>query len=100
MNPGMVELQEIQVDNVGQNNRCECWAHNIAEQFPIKAIKEQSGDTIIEVGPPHEGYSNETTVINGKINGESKKISPNKIKVASLVFVDGIASGPYKLYDE
>ena len=100
MNPGTVELQEIQVDKVTQNNRCECWTHNIAEQFPIQAIKEQSGDTIIEVGIPHEGYSIETTVINGKINGISKILSPDNIKVASLVFVDGVASGPCKLYDE
>ena len=77
MNTGIVELREIQVDKVTQNNRCECWAHSIAQQFPIKAIKEQSEDTIIEVSPPHEGYSNETTVINGKINGVSKILSPD-----------------------
>ena len=100
MNPGAVELQEIQVDKVTQNNRCECWTHNIADQFSIRSIKEQSGDTIIEVGPPHEGYSIETTIINGKINGNSKILSPDKIMVASLVFVDGVASGPCKLYDE
>lgn len=39
MNLGAIELQEIQVDNFGQNDRCECWEHNIADQFPIKFIK-------------------------------------------------------------
>lgn len=80
MNPGAVELQEIQVDNFGQNNRCECWAHNIADQFPIKSIKEQSGDTIIEVGLPQEGYSIETTVIDREITGKSNIVLNDKIK--------------------
>ena len=80
MNPGAVELQEIQVDNFGQNNRCECWTHNIADQFPIKSIKDQFGNTIIEVGLPQEGYSIETTVINGKINGKSNIVLNDKIK--------------------
>lgn len=86
MNPGAVELQEIQVDKVTQNNRCECWTHNIADQFPIRSIKEQSGDTIIEVGPPHEGYSIETTIINGKMNGISKILSPDKNKYSGMFF--------------
>lgn len=80
MNPGAIELQEIQVDNFGQNNSCECWAHNIADQFPIKSIKEQSGDTIIEVGLPQEGYSIETTVIDGEINGKFNIVLNDNIK--------------------
>ena len=80
MNTGAVELQEIQLDNFGQNNRCECWTHNRAYQFPIKSIKDQFGNTIIEVGLPQEGYSIETTVINGKINGKSNIVLNDKIK--------------------
>ena len=100
MNPGAIELQEIQVDNACQSVRCQCWAYNIADQFPINSISEISGNMIVEVGPPHEGYTIETTVINKKINGKSKIISPDKVMIASLVFVDGVASGPCKLYDE
>ena len=100
MNPGAIELQEIQVDKACQSMRCQCWAYNIADQFPIKSISEISGNTVVEVGPPHEGYTIETTVINKKINGKSKIISPDKVMIASLVFVDGVASGPCKLYDE
>ena len=100
MNPGAIELQEIQVDKACQSMRCQCWTYNIADQFPIKSFSEISGNMIVEVGPPHEGYTIETTVINKKINGKSKIISPDKVMIASLVFVDGVACGPCKLYDE
>ena len=100
MNPGAIELQEIQVDKACQSMRCQCWAYNIADQFPINSISEISGNMIVEVGPPHEGYTIETTVINKKINGKSKIISPDKVVIASLEYVDGVASGPCKLYDE
>ena len=100
MNPGTIELQEIQVDKACQSTRCQCWISNIADQFPIKSISEISGNTIVEVGPPHEGYTIETTVINKKINGKSKIVSPDKVVIASLVYVDGVASGPCKHYDE
>ena len=100
MNPGAIELQEIQVDKACQSMRCQCWTYNITDQFPIKSISEISGNMIVEVGPPHEGYTIETTVINKTINGKSKIISPDKVVIASLVFVDGVACGPCKLYDE
>ena len=75
MNPGAIELQEIQVDKACQSMRCQCWTYNITDQFPIKSISEISGNMIVEVGPPHEGYTIETTVINKTINGKSKIIS-------------------------
>ena len=99
-NQGDIELQEIQVNKAVEDNRCECWKYNVGEQFPMKSVKKESGKCIVEVGPPHEGYSIETSIINWKMEGESKILSKDNIVIATLVFVDGVATGPCKLYDE
>ena len=100
MNSGAIELQAIQVDKACENKRCECWTYNVSDQFPIKSIHEASRKAIVEVGPPHEGYTIETSVINNKINGKAIIRSPDGIRIATLVYVDGVACGYCKLYDE
>ena len=99
-NQGDIELQEIQVNKAVEDNRCECWKYNVGEQFPMKSVKQESGKCIVEVGPPHEGYSIETSIINWKMEGESKILSKDNIVIATLFFVNGVATGPCKLYDE
>ena len=70
------------------------WEYNIAEQFPVKLGIETNGPTHIEVDKPHEGCLIKTTMKNGKMNGESSIYSKDNTLIATLTFVDGIASGP------
>ena len=73
------------------------WEYNISEQFPIKYVIETNGPTYIEVDKPHEGCFIRTTMKNGKMNGESSIHSKFNTLMATLTFVDGIASGPCTL---
>lgn len=100
MNTGVIELQTIQVDNSSTSKQCECWSYNVAEQFSVIFYNQISGNAVVEVGNPHEGYSIEATVVNGNINDKSKILSPDKVMIPSFVFVDGIACGPWALYDK
>ena len=70
------------------------WEYNFAEQFPVRSRRETNGPTHIEVDKPHEGCLIKTTMKNGKMNGESSIYSKDNILMATLTFVDGIASGP------
>ena len=97
---GHVELQTIHVDNASESIRCECWKHNVANQFPIKSINNSNGNLVVEVGSPHEGYIIRTTLLNSKLNGKSYIISNDNVIIAELYFENGIASGPCILYDE
>ena len=99
-NQGGVEILEIKVDKALEDNRCDCWRYNVEEQFPLKNINKNNEKCIVEVGPPHEGYSIETTIENWKMNGESKILSKDNIVIATLTYVNGDATGPCKLYDE
>ena len=99
-NQGGVEILEIKVDKALEDNRCDCWRYNVEEQFPLKNINKNNEKCIVEVGPPHEGYSIETTIENWKMNGESKILSKDNIVIATLTYVNGVATGPCKLYDE
>ena len=97
---GHVELQTIHVDNASESIRCECWKHNVANQFPIKSINNSNGNLVVEVGSPHEGYIIRTTLLNSKLNGKSYIVSNDNVIIAQLYFENGIASGPCILYDE
>ena len=94
-----IELSSIAVTGES-GGRGECWKFNISNQFPIIPSNIENGEVVLDVDSPHKGYSIQTVMENGKMNGESRILNKKKIKVASLVFVDGIANGPCKLYDE
>ena len=81
-------------------NRGECWKFNISNQFPIIPPNIENGKVVLDVDSPHKGYSIQTVLENGKMNGESRILNEKNVEVASLVFVDGSANGPCKLYDE
>ena len=60
----------------------------------------EDGEVVLEVDSPHKGYSIQTVMENGKMTGKGSIFNQDHIKIASLVFVDGIANGDCKLYDE
>ena len=80
------------------DERDKWWEYNISEQFPIKSVREANGLALIEVDKPHEGYFIRTSMKNGKMNGESSIYSKDNTLLATLTFVDGIASGPCTIY--
>ena len=93
-----IELSSIAV--AGENGgRGECWKFNISNQFPIINPNTENGKVVLDVDSPHKGYSIQTVMENGKMSGESRILNEKNVKVASLVFVDGVANGPCKLYD-
>ena len=94
-----IELTSITVDGGENNKRDNWWEHNVTEQFPIKSVKETDGSVDIEVSKPHEGCIIKTTLKNSKMNGESRILSSQYVLMATLTFVDGIASGPCTIYD-
>ena len=94
-----IELSSITVDGGDNNKRDNWWEHNVSEQFPIKSVKETDGSVDIEVNKPHEGCIIKTTLKNSKMNGESRILSSQYVLMATLTFVDGIASGPCTIYD-
>ena len=93
-----IELSSIAV---GDNNcRGECWKYNLNNQFPIIEGQIKNGKVTLNVDSPHKGYLIESVMKNGKMNGKGSIFNQDHIKIASLVFVDGIANGLCKLYDE
>ena len=94
-----IEMSSIAVESK-KEERGECWKFNISNQFPIIPSNIENGEVVLDVDSPHKGYSIQTVMENGKMNGESIIFNPDHIQIASLVFVDGIANGFCELYDE
>ena len=92
-----IELPTINNASDKTDEKDKWWEYNVSEQFPIKSRRETNGPTHIEVGKPHEGCLIKTTMKNGKMNGESSIYSQDNTLMATLTFVDGIASGPCTL---
>ena len=86
--------------NCKSNNLDVWWENNVSEQFPIRFSKGSNCSIDVEVGKPHKGCIMRTTIINSKMNGESSIFSERNVLMATLTFVDGVASGPCKLYDD
>ena len=80
--------------------RGECWKSDISVQFPVQNIIKNENGVIGIVGTPHEGYTIQTKLVNDKLNGDSTILNPYQVRIASLTFVDGVASGKCSLYDE
>ena len=93
-----MELSSIAV---GDNNcRGECWKYNLNNQFPIIEEQTKNGKVTLNVDSPHKGYLIESVMKNGKMNGNSRILNPDHIEIGTLIFVDGIANGLCKLYDD
>ena len=93
-----MELSSIAV--VDNNCRGECWKFNISNQFSIIPSNIENGEVVLDIDSPHKGYSIQTVMKNGKLNGESIIFNPDHIQIASLVFVDGVANGFCELYGD
>ena len=93
-----IELTSINVEGSGNSVVDRWWEHNVSEQFPIKSVKEENGIACIEVDKPHEGCTIRTRLKNSQMDGESNIYSKKNILMASLTFVEGIASGPCTIY--
>ena len=94
-----IELSSIAV--TGENGgRGECWKYNLNNQFPIIEGQIKNGKVTLNVDSPHKGYLIESVMKNGKMNGNSRILNPDHIEIGTLMFVDGIANGLCKLYDD
>ena len=80
--------------------RGECWMFNVNNQFPVSCTYTDGKKTTLTVDAPHRGYSIQSALKNGMLNGPSIIRNEKNIEIASLTFVDGIANGPCELYDE
>ena len=100
INISAIELVSVNVEKSKSDERGKCWEYNISEQFPVKSVNKSDGAVECIVGKPHEGYVIKTTLRNSKMNGPSKIYSTKKVIVATITFVDNVATGPCKLYDE
>lgn len=80
--------------------RGEYWKNDISVQFPVHNIIENENDVLATVGAPHEGYTIQTKLVNNKLNGDSTILNPYQVRIATLTYVDGAASGKCSLYDE
>ena len=95
-----IELSTIKVEGGANIDIDNWWEYNVSEQFPIKSSKQANGPVVIDVDNPHEGCTIHTTLINGKMNGESHIFSNNNVLMTTLTFVDGVATGPCTIYDD
>ena len=87
--------ENVRYDNKTGDN---WWEYNVFEQFPTKKIQIKNGLSYIEVDKPHEGCYIKTVLSDSKMNGESFIYSGDNTLMATLTFVNGIASGPCTLY--
>ena len=73
-----IDLSSLAV--VGESvGRGECWKFNIDNQFPIIPSNIENGEVVVDVDSPHKGYSIQTVMENGKMNGESIIFNPDHI---------------------
>ena len=93
-----IELNSIVVSG-GNKKRGERWKFNVNNQFPVILSDMKNGEVSVAVDSPHKGYSIESVMKNGRMNGNSRILNEKKVKIASLTFVDGIANGACTLYD-
>lgn len=85
---------------LNKENSENCWEKNISEQFPIQLTNQVAGDAEVSVKRPYQGYVIKNTIVDLKMNGESYIFSDKGIHIATLTFVDGIASGPCTINDD
>ena len=73
-----IELSSMSVVNENGNNRGYCWNFDVNNEFPIIPVNIEDGEVILEVGIPHKGYSIESVMKNGKMNGISRILMKRK----------------------
>ena len=76
------------------------WESDFGKEFPISSMDTNGAEATIITGYPHPDYRILTHLQNGKMDGESTLFSENKMRIAILTFVEGIANGPCTIYYE
>ena len=76
------------------------WTSSIESLFPVIITNLKDGPATLKVGAPHNGYSIETHLRNGRMHGKSMILNSYQIRIAELNFVDGEATGECSLYNE
>ena len=94
-----IELSSVDEDKRANSKNDHWWEFNVSEQFPMKSMKKINGRAYIEVGSPHEGCKIKASLNDNMLNGEAYIYSNDNSLMASLTYVDGIASGPCSIYN-
>ena len=92
----------MDTDNKSNEERGKCWQSDFSVEFPISYvdINIHECQTRVLIGPPHSGYKIITHFKNQRMHGESTLLSDKNVLIATLEFVEGVANGPCKIYDE
>ena len=76
------------------------WESDFGKEFPISSMETNGAEATVIIGYPHPDYRILTHLKNGKMDGESTLFSENKVRIAIMTFVEGIANGPCTIYYE
>ena len=76
------------------------WKSDFGKEFPISSMETNGAEATVIIGYPHPDYRILTHLKNGKMDGESTLFSENKVRIAIMTFVEGIANGPCTIYYE
>ena len=95
-----IELPSKGTSSHGDNNEDKWWEEDVSKQFPIKIIREINDSVNVEVDKPHEGWIIKTTLKNFNMDGISSIYSKENELMATLTFVNGIATGPCTIYKD
>ena len=78
----------------------EVWSLHIPEQFPILQVEHQKKAVVLNIGPPHQDYTIETKMKNGKLEGKATLKNPQKKVIATFTYVESEMTGKCKIYYE
>ena len=77
----------------------DIWSWSITNQFPISTIdKIDSENVILNIGSPHQGYTIQTKIRNGKLNGKAIIKTINNTIIAEFEYRSNEVKGQCKLY--
>ena len=77
----------------------DIWSWSITNQFPISTIeKTDSENVILNIGSPHQGYTIQTKMKDGKLNGKAIIKTMNNTIIAEFEYRSNEIKGQCKLY--
>ena len=98
-----VEIAPIQVEpEIKQPllSEKEVWNLYIPEQFPILKVEHNKKEVVLNIGPPHQDYTIQTKMKNGKLEGKATLKNPQKKVIATFTYVESEMTGQCKIYYE
>ena len=98
----IVEIAPLNVSH-DQGNKSgfevDIWSWCIANQFPISTINNaDSENVILNIGSPHHGYTIQTKMKDGKLNGKATLKTENNTIIAEFEYQSNEIKGQCKLY--